>query len=57
MLGWDTALDGWLSLAWQEHQEAYWAQWAAMPEVKQMVDRGTHQEIMEHVMGYVGSPQ
>jgi len=26
-IGWDAALDGWLSLDWQATQEAYWLQW------------------------------
>jgi len=26
-LGWEAVLDRWFSLAWQEHQEAYWSQW------------------------------
>jgi len=26
-IGWDKVIDGWLTLAWREHQEAYWAQW------------------------------
>jgi len=26
-LGWETVLDGWLSLEWQAQQDVYWAQW------------------------------
>jgi len=38
-LRWDAVLDGWLSLAWQEHQEAYWAQWHHCKSIKRWMTK------------------
>jgi len=27
ILGWDVALDGWLSIEWRAQQETYWSSW------------------------------
>jgi len=27
LIGWEHVLDGWLTVEWCAHQEAYWAQW------------------------------
>jgi len=33
-IGWDKVLDGWLTLAWREQQEVYWAQWKSRKSSK-----------------------